>query len=113
MNDSLCRTTDQELLYELSYYTLAHSDPSFIHQHVVDAFAAQHADETTSPIAIVFALVGLYLHVEKGFNGKQVQRCHAQLARRRNEWMRLTPPAARGAIEIRCQPPLLRTYANA
>lgn len=37
--------SDQEVNNELSYYTLSHGDPSFIHQYIVDAFAAQHADE--------------------------------------------------------------------
>ena len=37
---------------ELAFYTLAHGDPAFIHQHVVDAWMLQTADETTKPIAI-------------------------------------------------------------
>jgi len=53
--------------YELCCYTLAHDDPSFIHQHVVAAFAAQHAQENDKPIKLTFALAGLYLHVERGF----------------------------------------------
>jgi hypothetical protein len=65
-----------DLYHELSCYTLAHPDPSFIHQHIVDAYTAQHARETTKPIALVFALIGLYLHVEKNFTGRQVQRFH-------------------------------------
>jgi hypothetical protein len=36
-----------------------HRDPSFIHQYVVDAFAAQQADEQTKPMKLTFALVGL------------------------------------------------------
>ena len=42
--------TDQAAYEELCYYTLAHGDPAFIHQHVVDAFAAQTADENIKPI---------------------------------------------------------------
>jgi hypothetical protein len=42
-------TSDQDLYHELSYYTLAHPDPSFIHQHIVDAYAAQHADDARRP----------------------------------------------------------------
>jgi uncharacterized protein DUF5946 len=61
----------------LSAYTLTHSDPAFIHQHVVDAFAAQSADDTTKPITLTFALVGLYLHVEKGRTGRRVQLVHS------------------------------------
>jgi hypothetical protein len=59
-----------DLYDQLSLYTLSHADPSFIHQHVVDAFAAQHADDRTKPITLTFALVGLYLHAERGFSGK-------------------------------------------
>ena len=62
-----------DLYHELSCYTSAHPDPSFIHQHIVDAYTAQHANETTKLIALVFALIGLYLHVEKNFTGRQVR----------------------------------------
>ena len=75
-----------DLYHELSYYTLAHRDPSFIHQHIVDAYTAQHANETTKPIAVVFALIGLYLHIEKNFTGRQVQRFHMKLAKVRRRW---------------------------
>ncbi len=92
--------TDQDLYNELAFYTLAHGDPAFIHQNVVDAFAAQHADASTKPITIVFALIGLYLHVEKGFTGKQVQRAHMQLARHRRQWTMPALPQNRGAIRI-------------
>jgi len=37
--------TNDELYNELAHYTLSHPDPSFLHQHVVDAYAAQYADE--------------------------------------------------------------------
>lgn len=93
-------TSDQDLYHELMYYTLAHQDPSFIHQHVVDAYAAQHADETSKPIGIVFALMGLYLHVERNFTGRQVQRVHMQLAKRPKQWFRPQFPQQRGAIAI-------------
>ena len=33
-------TSEEELFHELSFYTLAHPDPAFIHQHIVDAYAA-------------------------------------------------------------------------
>ncbi|MGA2219034.1 MAG: DUF5946 family protein [Terracidiphilus sp.] len=93
--------SDQDLYNELAYYTLAHPDRSFIHQNIVDAYAAQHADSTSKPIYIVFALIGLYLHVEKKFTGKQVQKAHMQLARRNRQWVRPQIPKERGAVEIR------------
>ncbi len=51
--------------HELSYYTLSHQGKDFIHQHAVDAFTVQHATENTKPIALYFALAGLYLYLEK------------------------------------------------
>jgi hypothetical protein len=92
--------TDLELFDELSYYTLAHSDPSFVHQNAVDAFTAQNADADTKPIAIVFALAGLYLYVEKNFTGRQVQIAHIQLARRRKKWSKPPLPDRRGSVRV-------------
>jgi hypothetical protein len=91
---------DQDLFHELSFYTLAHSDPAFIHQNAVDAYTAQHADETTKPIAVVFALIGLYLHLERSFTGKQVQRAHMKMARQRKQWPRLSLPVKPAAITV-------------
>ncbi len=92
--------TDEELYNELAYYTLSHPDPSFIHQHVVDAYAAQYASEKTKPIQLVFALVGLYLYVDKGFTGRQVQKAHMHLAKRRKNWEQPAFPGGRGSIAI-------------
>jgi hypothetical protein len=89
---------EQEAYEALQYYTLAHGDPAFIHQLVVDAWTAQHADERTKPIAITFALVGLCLRVEWGFTGKQVQRAHMALARRKRTWPSFTLPHDRGSV---------------
>src|SRR5260370_17582646 len=92
--------THDELYDELAFYTLSHPDPSFPHQHVVDAYAAQYADEGTRTIQIVFALVGLYLYLEKGFSGRAVQKAHMQLAKRRRNWERPALPASRAPIAI-------------
>ena len=78
--------SDQDLYNQLAFYTLELRDPEFIHQHVVDAYAVQHAGSGTRPIAIVFGLIGLYLYLEKNFTGRQVQRAHMQLANRRKHW---------------------------
>jgi hypothetical protein len=89
---------NQEAYDQLCYYTLAHGDPRFIHQHVVDAFTVQKADEDTKRIGLTFGLIGLYLHVEKEFSGKQVQRAHMLLARRKREWPAFVLPDDRGSI---------------
>ena len=91
----------RQLYHELTAYTLSHQDPSFIHQHVLDAFAAQTADETTKPITLTFALVGLYLRSERQYSGMQVQRVHILLARRRKQWPRFDIPEHRGALTVR------------
>lgn len=92
--------SEQEAFNELCFYTLAHGDPAFIHQHVVDAFAAQHADDRTKPIALTFALVGLYLHVEKHVSGRNVQRAHMTMAKRKRPWPAIALPRDRGAITV-------------
>lgn len=91
---------NQPLFEELSFYTLSHGDPAFLHQHIVDAFAAQEASDTDKPIRLAFALVGLYLHVERKFTGRQVQLVHMQLGRRRQAWPTFALPKSRGAIGI-------------
>jgi Family of unknown function (DUF5946) len=91
--------SDEYAAYELlQFYTLAHGSPEFIHQYVVDAWMAQHADARTKPIAITFALVGLYLHVERGFTGRQVQLAHVALARRKEAWSPFPLPDVRGRM---------------
>ncbi len=89
---------DEDAYHRLCAYTLTHGDAAFIHQHVVDAYAAQHADEATKPITITFALVGLYLLVERGTTGRQVQRVHMQLGRRKHVWPAFALPDERGAM---------------
>lgn len=89
---------EQHAFDELCAYTLTRGDAAFIHQHAVDAFAAQHADESTKPIKITFALVGLYLLIERQVSGRQVQRIHMQLAKRKETWPTFPLPADRGRI---------------
>jgi hypothetical protein len=81
-------------------YAYTMGRPQFILQHVVDAFAAQTASEDSKPIAVVFALVGLYLHVERHFSGRQVQQAHQQLARRKREWPIVPLPRDRGRMTV-------------
>ena len=90
--------TVREAYYDLCGYTLTRGDPAFIHQQVVDAFAAQTADEHSKPITITFALVGLYLQVERRLTGRQVQRAHQYLARVKRPWPSFALPKERGSI---------------
>ena len=88
------------LLNELSYYTLAQGDVRFIHQHLVDAYGAQHVRQSKSTIGAAFALAGLYLAVERGFTGRQVQRMHMLMARTSKQWPRFDPPEAVGPLTV-------------
>ena len=85
---------------ELSYYTLAHGDSAFIHQHVVDAYAAQHLRSSTSTIGAAFALAGLYLAVERAFTGRRVQKMHMVMANASKQWPRFNPPSDVGPLTV-------------
>ncbi|HUB17365.1 MAG TPA: DUF5946 family protein [Acidobacteriaceae bacterium] len=92
--------TDQELFDELSFYTLAHGDSAFIHENSADAYRAQHVDDTTKPMAVVFAVMGLYLYLEKNFTGRQVQLAHMRMARHRKEWPRVPIPKEQASLTV-------------
>lgn len=85
---------------ELAFYTLSLGDKEFIHQHVVDAICAQEISPEDKPIRLIFALIGLYLHVERGFTGREVQLAHMILGRIKQDWPALTIPSNRGAINV-------------
>jgi hypothetical protein len=88
--------------HQLTAYTLSLGDAEFIHQHVVDAYAAQTATEESKPIGVAFALAGLYLHMERGFTGREVQLAHMRLAEAGGPWptFPLPPAAARGGVAL-------------
>jgi len=88
------------VMNEMTYYTLAHGDPRFIHQHLVDAYGAQHVRQSQSTIGAAFALAGLYLAVERGLTGRQVQKIHMQMARTSKRWPRFDPPQNVGPLTV-------------
>lgn len=89
-----------ELFGELSAYTLSHGDPKFIHQHAVDAWQLQHAIVSTSNIGIAFSLIGLYLALERGYIGRQVQLAHMQLGRTKRNWGDFEIPSSRAPFTV-------------
>ena len=91
---------DEKLFHEWSFYTLSHKREEFIHQHIVDAYTAQTADTNTKLIAIYFALIGLYLLVEKNYTGKQVQNAHVALSYQSKNFNTIHLPEYRGEIHI-------------
>jgi hypothetical protein len=92
----------EHYFHELCFYTLGHARQDyFIHQHVVDAWQVQTANPDSKPISVVFGLVGLYLFLEKGFTGRQVQLAHMQLVSNKTAMPPITLPDDRGAITVR------------
>lgn len=91
-------TAERDAYHELCAYTLTHGDLTFIHQHVVDAWAAQHATPDGKPIGVTFALAGLYLHVERQLTGRQVQLAHMKMGRQKRSWPTFVLPEERGAM---------------
>jgi hypothetical protein len=92
-----------ELYGELAANNMAEMDPFFHHQLCVDAYGAQHSGGPVKPITTVFSLVGLYLAVERGFTGRQVQNAHMKLAKKAEkgaEWPRLEPPERTWEITV-------------
>jgi hypothetical protein len=82
---------------ELYVYTMGRQN--FILQHVVDANIAQGAPAINPPhIGVIFSLVGLYLHVEKGFTGTQVQNAHRVMGNVKRSWPNVVWPTERGAM---------------
>jgi hypothetical protein len=82
---------------ELYVYTMGRKN--FILQHVVDAQIAQNATATNPPhIGVIFSLVGLYLHVEKGFTGIQVQNAHRVMGKVKRSWPNVVWPKERGGM---------------
>ena len=91
-------SAEEEAYHEVSAYTLTRGDATFIHQHVVDAWAAQQAHAGSKPIGVFFALVGLYLHVERGRTGREVQKAHMALAKQPEAWPVGDLPLSRGSM---------------
>ena len=82
---------------ELYIYTMGRKN--FILQHVVDANIAQRAPAVNPPaIGVIFSMVGLYLHVEQGFTGAQVQNAHRVMGKAKRAWPDILWPSERGNI---------------
>jgi hypothetical protein len=85
---------------EVTAYTLSRGDAPFVHQHVVDAYAVQTSADGDKPIRRAQALIGLYLNVEHGLTGREVQRVHKLLADQRPAWPTFVLPRDRGTVSV-------------
>jgi hypothetical protein len=57
--------------------------------------------KNSKPIYLAFGLIGLYLYLEKGYTGRQVQKAHMVLASKRKDWPRFSLPKNKGEITIK------------
>jgi hypothetical protein len=65
------------------------------HQLTVDAYAAQHAPRESGdvpPLSVAYALVGLYLALDRGVSGIEVRAAHQRMGRPSPSWPRLPAP---------------------
>jgi len=92
--------TEHDAHNELQAYTMNHGDVRFIHQHVVDAWGTQHASPADKPLRLLFSLVGLFLKIERGFTGRQVQNAHRELARQNRKSASFAFPPDSGAMTV-------------
>lgn len=85
---------------ELYAYTLSRDRSELIHQHAVDAYAAQHIGNDTKPIALAAALIGLFLFVERGYTGRQVQLEHMKLGNKMKTWPLFEAPRKYATLTV-------------
>ena len=90
----------QEMCDELYAYTLSRDRDEFIHQHVVDAYAAQHIGKDSKPIALAAALIGLFLFAERGYTGRQVQLEHMKLGNTMKTWPLFEAPEKYATLAV-------------
>lgn len=83
---------------ELRAYTVGLSDAEFLHQHVVDAYEVYDSGPWSKPIAVAFGLAGLYMYLERGATGRQVQQVHRLIGAQRKAWPVFAVPDDRGAM---------------
>lgn len=93
---------------DLSVYGLERARSDFLHQETVDAYAARHPGPAGTPISTWFALVGLHLSLDQGRTGREVQRAHVRLGRRKDRWPGLSVPddlRCMNAADVMLHPP--------
>ena len=96
-------STECRLVYaEVAGYELEHV--AFLgrwHQLLVDTYGAQHVGASTPRIGPAFALIGLHLALERGWDGPAVRDAHQVLARHRRDWPSFMPaPRLAGGLTV-------------
>jgi hypothetical protein len=70
------------------------------HQLLVDTYAAQHAGERAPAIGTAFALIGVHLALDEGWDGLQVRDAHQGLAAAFRTWPRFGRPPSTGTKTV-------------
>ncbi|WP_211171022.1 DUF5946 family protein [Bacillus sp. DNRA2] len=84
----------EKAYHDLSAYLIELLDMEFPTQHAVDAYGAQHSGKKVKNIRTAFSLIGLYLAIEHGYTGRQVQKAHMELAKRNIQWPSFNLPSS-------------------
>jgi hypothetical protein len=70
------------------------------HQLAVDAYGAQHPGVDGRAIRVAYSLVGLYLALERGWDGVGVRGAHQAMGRPAESWPDFQAPPSRGAVTV-------------
>jgi hypothetical protein len=70
------------------------------HQLTVDAYGAQHAGGSAPPLGVAFALIGLRLSLDEGWEGAAVREAHRYLATTSKDWPVFVPPPRRAFLTV-------------
>jgi hypothetical protein len=94
-----------QLYGEVQGFELTHAElVRDYHQLAVDAYAAQHAPRDRGgaipPIGVAYALVGLYLALDRGVPGVEVRAAHQRMGKPDPSWPRLPAPRETGALTV-------------
>ena len=88
------------LFSQLSAFTNSLGDKEFSHQHVVDAYGAQHVGLYTKKVVPTMTLVGLFLQLEHNYTGIQVQRAHMVIADQTKDWPDFEKPQSLATVTV-------------
>lgn len=70
------------------------------HQLMVDTYGAQHGGANARSIRIAYSLVGLFLALERGWDGLEVRRAHQRMGKPDPSWPSFDRPPEVGTVTV-------------
>ncbi len=70
------------------------------HQLMVDTYGAQHGGANARSIRIAYSLVGLFLALERGWDGLEVRRAHQRMGKPDPSWPSFDRPREVGTVTV-------------